>query len=431
MNKSTVIILSLLVLGGGALAAAYQQGLVTADALHALAERKPEPAAAAAKKNEPIPPAVSVARVETATLIESALVTGTLVPREEILVAPEVEGLSLVELHADVGDRVERGQKLATLERATLEAALAQSTAAIARSDAAIAQARSQIVQAEASAEEAKSAYDRALPLNKSGYVSDAVRDQRDAAARTSAAQLIAARDGLKVAEASKAETEAQRRTTLWRLEKTAILAPRAGLVSRRTARIGGLASAVSEPLFRIIADGQIELDAEATERSMARIAAGQKATVEVAGVGDVGGEVRLVAPEVDRTTRLGSVRILLGDKPGLRIGAFGRGRITTAESRGLTVPAAAVLHNSEGAFVQRVVANRVETRAILTGLRTDSLVEVRSGLAEGDLVVARSGTFLRNGDEVRSVLPDARISEAGGSGDAAARPKPASEARP
>jgi RND family efflux transporter MFP subunit len=424
MKKSTIILFSLLVAGGGALAIAHRQGLMPADALQSLATSKPEPAAA--KKNEPTPPAVSVARVEPATLIESTVVTGTLVPRDEILVAPEVEGLRVIELFADVGDRVERGQKLATLERATLEAQLAQSTASLARADAAIAQARSQIAQAEATAEEAKVSYERALPLNRSGYVSDSVRDQREAAARTSAAQLVAAHDGLKLAEASKAEAEALRRTTLWRLEKTEIAAPRAGLVSRRTARIGGLASAVSEPLFRIIADGLIELDAEATERSLARIAAGQAASVEVAGVGDVAGTVRLVAPEVERTTRLGSVRILLGDKAGLRIGAFGRGRITTAESRGLAVPAAAVLFGSDGAFVQRVVGNRIETRAITTGLRTDSLVEVRSGLAEGDSVVAKAGTFLRNGDEVRAVMPDARVSEA----DAPARPKPAREAR-
>lgn len=410
---------------------AYHQGLLPLDALQGItgaspsATKTPEKSAAP----EPLPAAVSVVRVEATTLVESAVVTGTLVARDEILVSPEVEGLRVIELHADVGDRVERGQTLATLERTTLEAQLAQTDAALGRADAAIAQARSLIVQAEATAEEAKAALERAVPLNKSGYVSDSTRDQREAAARTAAAQLVAARDGLKLAAASKAEIEAQRGTTAWRLEKSQITAPRAGLVSRRTARIGGLASAIAEPLFRIIADGQIELDAAATERSLARIAAGQKAIVEVAGVGPVEGDVRLVAPEVDAATRLGSVRILLGDKPGLRIGAFGRGRITTARSRGLAVPAAAVLYGPDGAQVQRVVANRIETRTITTGLRTDNMVEVRSGLAEGDLVVAKSGTFLRHGDMVRPVTPAARISDA--DAHATADRKPESEANP
>ncbi|MBL8566108.1 MAG: efflux RND transporter periplasmic adaptor subunit [Hyphomicrobiaceae bacterium] len=350
----------------------------------------------------------------TMPLVETTLVTGTLVPRDEILVAPEIDGLRVVELHADAGDRVQRGQLLATLEKATLEAQLAQSTASLARAEAAIAQARSQILQAEAAAKESAAAFDRAKPLNKDGFVSDAVRDQREAAARTSAAQLVAARDGLKVAEASKAELEAQHSNLLWRLGKAEVKAPRTGIVSRRTARIGGLASAVAEPMFRIIAEGQIELDAEATESRLARIKVDQKAIVEIAGVGNVEGTVRLVSPEVDRLTRLGSVRILLGDDPGLRIGAFGRGRIVTARTRGLAVPASAVLFGSDGAAtVQRVIDGKVVVAVIRTGLRTEGSVEVISGLDEGAIVVAKAGTFLREGDLVRPVLPDERISAA------------------
>lgn len=415
MMSKTATVVMVVVMAAAAAATAYHFGVVPADLLpkRAADEHAPtEPARA-----EPVAAAVTVAKVVEAELVETAVVTGTLVPRDEILVAPEVEGLRVVELHADVGDNVARGQKLASLERATLEAQLAQSIAALARADAAIAQARSQITQAEATSAEAEAALERALPLNKSGYMSDSVRDQRQAAARTSAAQLVAARDGLRLAEASKAEIEAQRRTTAWRLEKTEITAPRAGVVSRRTARIGGLASAVAEPLFRIIADGEIELDAAATEQSLARIKQGQRATVEVAGVGDVEGEVRLVSPEIDRATRLGSVRILLGDRSGLRIGAFGRGRILTAASRGLAVPAAAVLFGPQGAFVQLVVDGRITTRNVTPGLRSEGLVEIRSGVSAGDLVVARAGTFLRDGDTVRAMLPDARVSEANRNG--------------
>jgi hypothetical protein len=37
----------------------------------------------------------------------------------------------------------------------------------------------------------------------------------------------------------------------------------------------------------------------------------------------------------------------------------------------------------------------------------------VTSGLSEGDVVVAKAGTFLRDGDAVRAILPDAKVSEA------------------
>jgi hypothetical protein len=59
---------------------------------------------------------------------------------------------------------------------------------------------------------------------------------------------------------------------------------------------------------------------------------------------------------------------------------------------------------------VQVVRGNRVETRAIETGLAAGALVEVRKGLADGDLVVARAGTFLRDGDTVRPVAAAAAV---------------------
>jgi hypothetical protein len=63
---------------------------------------------------------------------------------------------------------------------------------------------------------------------------------------------------------------------------------------------------------------------------------------------------------------------------------------------------------------VQVVQANRVATRRIATGLAAGALVQVREGLAEGDLVVARAGTFLRDGDAVRPVVAGrAKTSEA------------------
>lgn len=397
--------------------AAYELGLLPEPvraSIDAAIDTDKKPAVEKAKAdNAPLAPSVTVAKAAIAPMVETALVTGTLVAREEVLVAPEVEGLSVLTLSADAGDRVEKGQLLATLESATLKAQLAQSDAAVDRAAAQIAQAKSQIAQADAAAKEAAAAFDRARPLNKDGIVSDAVRDQREAAARTTAAQLVAARDGLKVAEASKAEAEAQRSNIIWRIGKAEIRAPSAGLISRRTAQIGGLASAAAPALFRIVANGEIELEAEVTENALARIREGQKATVEVTGAGSVDAVVRLVTPEIDPATRLGKVRILLGSKPGLLVGAFGRGRVVTATSRNIALPATAVLYNDDGAYVQRIDGGHITAIAVRTGLRSDGLVEIVSGIAEGELVVAKSGTFLRDGDAVRPVLPDRKVSDA------------------
>ena len=350
-------------------------------------------------------PVVTVARVAPAEFVETVRATGSLVAREEILVGPEVEGLRITEVLADEGQRVKKGDVLARLVADTLDAQVAQSDAALARTAAAIAQARSAIVQAEARLAEVGNAYERAKPLRKAGHMTEAVFDQREQGFRTAQAQLAAAKDGLKLAEAEQAQVEAQRRELTWRRGRIEVKAPADGLISRRMARVGGYAAGAAEPMFRIVAKGEVELDAEVVETRLGALKAGQTARVEVAGLGEVAGTVRLVSPEVDKATRLGRVRIFLGDKEGLRVGAFARGSIVAASATGLAVPASAVLYGPDGATVQVVRGNRVETRHIKTGLAAGALVEVREGLAEGDLVVARAGTFLREGDTVRPVL--------------------------
>jgi RND family efflux transporter MFP subunit len=369
---------------------------------------------AAAKTEDAFAAVVTVTRVAPADFTETVVATGSLVAREEILVGPEVEGLRIVEVLADEGARVKKGDVLARLVADTLDAQLAQNDAAIARTTAAIAQAKASIVQAEARLTESRNAFERAKPLHTAGHMTEAVFDQRRQAAQTTEAQLAASQDGLKVAEAEKAQVEAQRRELLWRRGRVEVTAPADGIISRRMARVGGYAAGAAEPMFRIVAKGEVELDAEVTEVRMPLLKEGQKARIEVAGLGQVEGTVRLVSPEVDKSTRLGRVRIFLGDNPGLRVGSFARGQIVTANGHGLAVPASAILYGAEGPTVQVVREKRVVTTKIETGLAAGAIVQVRTGLAEGDLVVTRSGTFLREGDAVRPVLAGAtKLSEA------------------
>jgi RND family efflux transporter MFP subunit len=357
-------------------------------------------------------PAVTVSKVMTSDFVEMAVVSGSLIPREEILVSPEIEGLRVLQLFADEGDHVKKGDVLARLVSEQIDAQIAQNQANLARSVAAIAQAQSQIAQAEAQAKEAAAQLERAEPLKKSGYLSGATYDQRESAARTTAAQLVAARDGLTAAQADKAQVEAQGRELQWRRSNTEVTAPQDGVISRRNARMGALASSVGEPMFRIIQKGEIELDAEIVETEMKNVKVGQKTVVNVPQIGDFEGAVRLVSPEVDKTTRLGRVKVFLGPNPQLRIGTYARGLIETARSRGLGIPTSAVTFDQGTNYVQVVVDNKVKKHAVRLGLISGDLVEVKDGLNNGDIVVTRAGTFLRDGDIVRPVLPEAKLSE-------------------
>jgi HlyD family secretion protein len=182
------------------------------------------------------------------------------------------------------------------------------------------------------------------------------------------------------------------------------IRAPATGVVISSSALVGNVASAQAEPLFRIAGQGEMELLAETPVRTLASLKVDQPAKVEIIGVGELSGKVRLFSPAVNPTTQLGQVRIFVGSDPQLRVGAFGRATIQIGQRCAPAIPLSALLYGPSGAVVQVVRAGRVETRRIVGGLIAQNQAEIRDGLAEGETVVARAGAFLRDGDRVRAV---------------------------
>ncbi len=359
--------------------------------------------AAPAPVAEPRPPSVTVATTTTGPIAETAVLTGTLVPREEVLVSPQIEGLALTEILAEEGDSVGAGQVLARLSRDVLDASVAQNAAQIARSDAAVAQARSSIAEAQANRVQVDLALARTRELLSNGNAAREVFEQRQAAAQMAAARLDLSNNALRAAEADRAYADAQRRELLVRLARTELRAPVAGVVSRRTARLGAVVMGAGDPLFRIIQDGAIELEADVPETSLAKLRPNQPARIDTAG-GPRTGRVRLVSPEVSRTTRLGRVRVAVdGDGP-LVIGSFARAGVEVARREGVLAPLSAVLFQPDGAVVQVVKDGLVETRRVQVGLRAGSLAEIQDGLRAGEAVVAVSGTFIRDGDRVTAI---------------------------
>ena len=80
------------------------------------------------------------------------------------------------------------------------------------------------------------------------------------------------------LAEADLALARAQRRDIELRISRTEIKAKVGGTISRRNARLGALAAAAGEPLFRVIAESEVELEADVPEATLARMRPGQRA---------------------------------------------------------------------------------------------------------------------------------------------------------
>jgi RND family efflux transporter MFP subunit len=363
----------------------------------------PEVAAVEAPR-EVEPPAVTVVAARTRDFVDRLFVSGTLVAREEAEVAARIDGLTIVELDAEDGDRVTAGQVLARLDRTQLDALLAQNDAATARADGAIEQSRNVIAQAEVQVTWTSDDYDRARKL-AGGAMSASTVEQRQTALKTAEAQLAAAMNALTVAEADRKSRDAERRELLVRVGRTEVAAPVSGVVSRRSAKLGATASSAGEPLFRIIADGAIDLEAEVPEQSLARLAVGMPAKLRLPGAtADVDGAIRLVNQEVDKSSRTGKVRIALADVSHARIGAFASGEVDLARRGGVGAPATALSRDRDGARILVVRDGRVEERRVTPGIVEGDAVEIRDGIADGEILVARAAAFLRPGDRVRAI---------------------------
>ena len=163
-----------------------------------------------ASSGEPKPPTVTVVKAEMKEIVDRAIVSGSLVAREEVQVSAEIDGMRITDVLVEEGDTVKAGQVLAKLSHKTLDLQLDQMKAQLSRNVAAIAQGDALIAQAKATSEEMSKSLERAKALRKNDVVSGAVLDQRDAASKTADAQVQSAEKALDASKADMVAMEAQ-----------------------------------------------------------------------------------------------------------------------------------------------------------------------------------------------------------------------------
>ena len=164
----------------------------------------------------------------------------------------------------------------------------------------------------------------------------------------------------------------------------TPVQAPVGGIVNKVSATVGTYASAKADPLFQIIARGEFELMAELSVRYLSRLSPGQTAKVNIVGIGEVAGQVRLVSTNINAMSQLGQVRVFLGANPSLRVGTFGRAIIIAGQSCGVGIPLSAVLYSADGAVVAVVRNQQIETRQVRIGLLSEGEAEISRGADRG-----------------------------------------------
>jgi multidrug efflux pump subunit AcrA (membrane-fusion protein) len=182
--------------------------------------------------------------------------------------------------------------------------------------------------------------------------------------------------------------------------------APAAGLITSSTAVVGGVVSAAApEPLFRIAVGNEIELQVQVSSIHVPELQPGQVTQVQIEDGRALIGHVRLAPAAVDARTQLGQARISLESGLSLRIGMFGSAMINTSRSCGVSVPTSAIVYGTEGTRVHIVRDDRIQTVVVQVGLSSDTATEIRSGVSDGDMVVANAGGSLQDGDTVKPIF--------------------------
>jgi HlyD family secretion protein len=355
--------------------------------------------------SEPAAPAIRVVAVTERTMTDRVVVTGTIEAVEQVYVQPQVDGLRIEKLLADVGDKVKAGDTLATLSPDALILQKSQLQANRAKAEAVGAQYEAQLAEAKANEEEAIRQAVRAEKLVKSAAVSTGQAEQLRAAATAATARVNSANQAILANKADVKVIDAQIDDIDLKLARTDVKTPVDGVIAERTARIGSNAMMGASPLFTIIRDNAIELKADVPEGDILKLNPGQLVHISLAGtLTKVDGKVRTIDPMIDATTRLGSVKIVVDDPAVARIGMFASAEIIISARKDLALPLTAVTSEEDGMYVRQILDNRVKMTKVETGVQDGDFIEIAKGLSLNDVVVEKAGAYVRDGDRITPV---------------------------
>lgn len=351
-------------------------------------------------------PAIRVTDAQMRKLVDRVIVTGTVEAVEEVYVAPQVEGLRIETLMADVGDVVEAGMVLATLADDTLVLQKSQLQANRAKVEAVGFQLEAQVVEAEANEAEAIRQAERAEGLVRRKAVAVGEAERLRATAAASTARVNSAKQAIKANNADLKVIDAQIDDVDLRLARTEIKTTVAGVVSERSAKIGAIAAGAGNPLFTLIRDNAVELKGDVAEGDLLKLKPGQAVRMTLAGTStEVEGKVRTIDPIIDAVTRLGTVKISISDPGVARIGMYASAEVIVSEREVLTLPLTSVTSEDGGMVVRKVVDGVVTMTKVATGVQDGDFIEISDGLKPKDIVVEKAGAYVRNGDRISPVF--------------------------
>lgn len=353
--------------------------LIVALAVRGVTQRRAEQARAAAP-SAPVALELAPSDVVTAGRLEvvrTLEVSGTIEAVRTAMVKAKVAG-EVRELHVREGDAVRAGQVVATLDATEYAARLRQ--------------AQQQAESARAQLEIAERTLQNNRALVEQGFISRNALDTSVSNAAAARANVLAAQAAADVARKA--------------MDDAVLRAPIAGSVSQRLVQPGERVG-VDGRIVEIVDLRELELEAAVPPDQVGAVRVGAKATLRVDGVdAAVTARVARINPSTQAGTRAVPVYLAVAPHEGLRHGLFATGRIELDRQAGIAVPESAVRLDEARPYVLLVQGEQVVRRAVELGPRGEvggrAVRIVRSGLAEGDRVLAGTVGIVREGTRVK-----------------------------
>ena len=329
-------------------------------------------AVARARAAEP-PAVVEVARATGARLAPTRWVPGSVVSRDDARIASAEAGR--LEYVAEVGTRVQAGERIARLDDRALRLRREEIEADVRRAEAERVLAETQLRRLE--------------KLVSSNAIAKTQIDEARARLETDTQTLARAR--------------AQLRQIAHDIEQAEVRAPFAGIVSERFAQRGEYLP-VGAAIVHLVDTDHIEARVQAPLALADRIRAGTDVTVRVAGR-EAPAKVRAVVPVGDESARQFELRVGLDPALAL-VGSAVEVSLPEDDGGGaLTVPRDALVQRQNQTYVMRVTPqDTAEPVPVTPGSAVGDRVEVQGALAAGDRLIVRGAERLSPGQAVRIV---------------------------
>jgi len=181
------------------------------------------------------------------------------------------------------------------------------------------------------------------------------------------------------------------------RLARRELRAPHAGVVLHIWKRVGeSVDGSTTTPVAEVADLTVLELRAQVASQTLVKLRDGLAATVQTIGAEPIAATVARVAPAVDPTTLLGSLRITLAaGKTMPPVGSAATAKVVTAQRQGIVVPVTALRRSAIGTdeIVVCVADEKgrglaAHIREVTLGVRTDTTAEITDGVKAGEQIV-------------------------------------------